>query len=48
MNRTYKVTYSLDNERYSVYINAACQQDAIKEVKARKSDVVVINVEGVE
>lgn len=45
MNKTYKVTYNLDNECYSIYLNAACQQDAIKEVKARESDVIVINVE---
>ena len=45
MNKTYKVTYSLDNECYSIYLNAACQQDVIKEVKARESDVIVINVE---
>ena len=48
MNGTYKVTYNLDNECYSVYLNATCRQDAIKEVKARESDVVVINVEKVE
>lgn len=45
MSETYKVTYSLDNDRYSIYLNATSQQDAIKEVKARESDVVVINVE---
>ena len=45
MSETYKVTYGLDNERYSIYLNATCQQDAIKEVKARESDVIVINVE---
>ena len=45
MSNTYLVTYHLDNERYSIYLNAACQQDAIKEVKARESDAVVINVE---
>ena len=45
MNETYKVTYGLDNERYSIYLNANSQQDAIKEVKARESEVVVINVE---
>ena len=45
MSETYKVTYGLDNERYSIYLNADSQQDAIKEVKARESDVVVINVE---
>ena len=48
MNGTYKVTYNLDDECYSVYLNAACQQDAIKEVKARESDVVITNVEGAE
>lgn len=45
MSETYKVTYQLDNERYSVYLNADSQQDAIKETKARESAVVVINVE---
>lgn len=45
MNKTYKVTYSLDNECYSIYLNAACKQDAVKEIKARESDVIVINVE---
>lgn len=45
MSETYKVTYQLDNERYSVYLNADSQQDAIKETKARESTVVVINVE---
>ena len=45
MSETYKITYSLDNERYSIYLNADCQQDAIKEAKARESDVVIINVE---
>ena len=45
MSETYKVTYGLDNECYSIYLNATSQQDAIKEVKARESDVVVINVE---
>lgn len=48
MNGTYKVTCSLDSERYSVYLNATCQQDAIKEMKARENDVVVINVEKAE
>ena len=45
MSETYKVLYQLDNERYSIYLNADSQQDAIKEVKARESNVVVINVE---
>lgn len=45
MSNTYLVSYRLDNERYSIYLNATSQQDAIKEVKARESDVVVINVE---
>ena len=45
MSETYKVTYSLDNERYSVYLNAKSTDDAVKEIKARESDVVVINVE---
>ena len=45
MSETYKVTYGLDNERYSIYLNAKSIDDAIKEVKARESDVVVINVE---
>ena len=45
MSETYRVTYQLDDERYSVYLNADSQQDAIKETKARESDVVVINVE---
>lgn len=45
MNETYKVTYGLDNERYSIYLNANSQQDAIKEAKARESEVVIVNVE---
>ena len=45
MNETYKITYSLDNERYSIYLNAKSTDDAVKEIKARESDVVVINVE---
>ena len=45
MNETYKVTYGLDNERYSIYLNAKSTDDAIKEVKARESSVIVINVE---
>ena len=45
MSETYKVLYQLDNERYSIYLNAKSTDDAIKEIKARESDVVVINVE---
>ena len=45
MNETYKVTYSLDNEGYSIFLNANSQQDAVKEIKARESNVIVINVE---
>ena len=45
MSETYKVTYQLDNERYSIYLNADNHQDAVKEIKARESNVVVFNVE---
>ena len=45
MSETYKIKYSLDGEGYSIYLNADSQQDAIKEIRARESNVVVINVE---
>ena len=47
MSETYKVTYGLDNERYSIYLNAKSTDDAVKEIKARESDVIIINVEKV-
>lgn len=44
MSNTYLVTYSLDNERYSVYLNAQSPEDAGKEILARTSNAVIEQV----
>lgn len=40
-SHTYLVTYKTGGERYSVYLNAKSTDDAVKEIKARESQVVV-------
>ena len=44
MSNTYLVTYRLDNERYSVYLNAKSLEDAGKEILARTSSAVIEQV----
>ena len=44
MSNTYLVSYRLDNERYSVYLNAKSPEDAGKEILARTSNAVIEQV----
>lgn len=44
MSNTYLVSYRLDNERYSVYLNAKSPEDAGNEILARTSNAVIEQV----